>query len=217
MTSSGLPGSSWGDGILVSAASRIPSTKQCWKNADGSFCWRRVGYLLDRYYLNRLNPLQKYIAATASTPDLIGDIDGFNIGREYGQSLTTTLTDVLERYYYGTDKWRNRFDTFVTNTRRIDGTQAIGSTPMHEVGRKYIAGRISDWVQLGLLNQVILSPEARKRIRDAGGNPDASPPGLWDAIQPSSPAVREAADSFVKLLDAGLRRNRPTSDSANCV
>jgi hypothetical protein len=145
--------------------------------------------------------LETYLKKVAGRADLVGDIDGINIGARYDEKRS--LADNLNSYY--PKRSARRFHEFVSNTLADDGTPALQLEPeiippkLTQASHDFIARRVTEFVKplyglRGLENKA--DPAHRSLV-----------PGTF---QPNSPQMRVVVDYFVRFLEDGLAREAIT-------
>ncbi len=145
--------------------------------------------------------LETYLKKVASRADLVGDIDGINIGARYDEKRS--LADNLNSYY--PKRSARRFHEFVSNTLADDGTPALQLVPeiippkLTQPSRDFIAGKVTDFVKPLYIVRG-LKDKADPAHRDL----------VWDTFQPNSPQMRVVVDYFVRFLEDGLAREAIT-------
>jgi GH25 family lysozyme M1 (1,4-beta-N-acetylmuramidase) len=142
--------------------------------------------------------LNTYLSRFAGRVDLLGDIDGINLGSAYDAALS--LAENL-RAYYGR-KSRRRFHEFIANSKDTQGVAvlplALGKTPprLSKQARRAIADNIR--------SQYLAPLQLWGRLYH-GNEPDKR--RLVDAIiQVDSPEMDMAVDYFARFLEDGLAR-----------
>lgn len=192
----------WSDPRTPEPAVRIPrgDLVVSWAGDLGSAIQEWVWSM---YYLRRhTKPLDHYIKVLVGRSELVGDIDGVNLGAEYDQ--TRDLQANLSRYYAHAAS--DRFRRFIANTRATGSaspalTLAPGPGPprLTSSSRAFIAQEAANFAQLALI---------RELVRESG-NPciprfEAEPPEAKAAVQPGSPQIQKATDLFARFLEQGL-------------
>lgn len=146
--------------------------------------------------------LETYLSKVASRADLVGDIDGINIGARYDEKRS--LADNLNSYYPA--RSARRFHEFVSNTFVDNGaTPALQLVPeiippkLTQASRDFIARKVTDFVVPLFL------------VRGLKDKADpAHQKYVWDTFQPNSPQMRVVVDYFVRFLEDGLAREAVT-------
>lgn len=145
--------------------------------------------------------IESYLKKLASRADLVGDIDGINIGARYDEKRS--LADNLNSYY--PKRSARRFHEFLSNTLADDGTPGLQLVPemnppkLTQPSHDFIAGKVSDFV--------------RPIHAFAGLEAKADPAHrhlVYGTFQPNSPQMRVVVDYFVRFLEEGLTREAVT-------
>lgn len=166
----------------------------------------------EKYYLQRANPpeLATQLLRRAGRPQLLGDLDGVNLGAVYDQSLTLSMN--LERLCSGRAT-RRRFRDFLKNTLTDSGTQAIkaeggaGRVRLTAGSQAFIAEYILRFAyQSFLLN--IFDKDRAAYVNRKFGSPTYVPPEVVALLRPDSPEILTATRYFVDILEAGLEEER---------
>ena len=139
--------------------------------------------------------LDPYLVKEASRSDLIGDIDGINIGSAYDPSRS--LADNLNAYY-GKNS-RRRYHEFIANSKNQGGTAELPLVPgkkppkLSKQARQTIAYYTNQYlIYLQLLGSLYMGTEPAKRER------------VDDMIRTDSPEMEIVVDYFVRFLEDGL-------------
>lgn len=153
--------------------------------------------------IDKVDPLDLnyYLVKEASRSDLIGDIDGINIGSSYDS--TRSLAENLNAYYG--KKSRRRYHEFIANSKNARGIAELPLAPgqkppkLSKQARQTIAFYthqflIPFWV-FGNLYQGA-EPAKRKRVDDIMRVDSNS--------RPLSVEIEKVADYFVRFLEDGL-------------
>jgi hypothetical protein len=141
--------------------------------------------------------LADFLKEEAGRPDLIGDIDGINIGAVYDsrRSLAANLNA-----YYGTES-RRRYRRFIERSRSASGAALFplipGSNPpkLADAARRHIAEQVLAFQSgLSLFKNYPATLDSKKRRLYA------------DIIRQDSAEVTLVVDNFVEFLEDGLAR-----------
>jgi len=162
----------------------------------GDFGLALASYLEDKA-AGRTADVASYLKAHAGADDLIGDIDGINIGAVYDENKS--LADNL-RAYYGTRPLR-RFHSFIANSR--NGTKqpiftlVPGQPKLDAASRKNFAHYALMFAQRKLAFASKLTP--------------AQLSAVLPIVQEGStaPEIAVVTNYFVDFLEAGLAREAP--------
>ena len=139
--------------------------------------------------------LKHYLVKEASRSDLVGDIDGINIGSAYDSSRS--LAENLNSYY--AKKSRRRYHEFIANSKNQSGIAELplvpGSKPpkLSKQARQTIAYYTNQYLTyLQLLGSLYQGTEPARRKQ------------VDDMIRIDSPEMEKLADYFVRFLEDGL-------------
>ena len=94
-------------------------------------------------------------AGLATHAEILGDIDGFNLGKRIQNSPNTPLSDHVRNYYTSGDSQR-RFDIFKGHTTKAELTQQV-----------YRFANLYDYKDANLLSTVIQNTSADLAVRRA--------------------------------------------------
>jgi hypothetical protein len=147
--------------------------------------------------------LQSYLQAKAGSADLLGDVDGINIGAIYDENKS--LSDNLRNYYQS--RPFRRFHDFLNNARNDEGKPLLRlANPMppalDRAGRLAISSRIASFangyvVQKRILNRFTQPQSARLlEMLRAGPTKDGSASKEMDMV----------VDYFFTFLENGLAK-----------
>lgn len=161
-----------------------------------------------KYYKQELTPpLSQFLKELASRSDLIGDIDGINMG--YNYDVSRSFADNLSAYYGSTS--RRRFTEFLRNTVGADGLtpalilKAGGAAPkLTDESKTFLAEMISAFVIAALIQIQLLDPTSRETIREKFGDISFVPDEVRELVKPDSPEIRTATQFFTSFLEKGL-------------
>lgn len=139
--------------------------------------------------------LEYYLVKEASRSDLIGDIDGINVGSAYDHSRS--LAENLNAYYG--KKSLRRFHEFIANSRNERGIAELALIPgqqtpkLSKQARQTIAYYTNQYlIYLRFNGQLYQGPEPIKRAR------------VDKMIEKDSPEMEKVVDHFVSFLENGL-------------
>ena len=143
--------------------------------------------------------LQTFLDATASIPDLLGDLDGVNLGARYDD--TRSLGQNLAAYYGSAS--RRRYSSFVQNTpttqltgRGLSLVPNVRPPKLSQEAREQMAAEV-----YAFAGPLILF------FYFAGLSADESTLAA-DIVQPGSPEMELLLDYFVGFLERGMARER---------
>ena len=94
-------------------------------------------------------------AGLATHAEILGDIDGFNLGKRIQSSPNTPLSQHVRNYYTSGNSER-RFENFQGHTTRTELTQQV-----------YRFANLYDYKEAGLLSSVIQNSSAELAVRRA--------------------------------------------------
>ncbi len=139
--------------------------------------------------------LNDYLVREASRSDLIGDIDGINIGSTYDSSRS--LAENLNAYYGR--KSHRRYHDFIANSKNGRGVAELPLVPgkkppkLSMKARQTIAFYIHKYlVYFWIRGKLYYGPDPRKRKL------------VDDIVQMGSPEIDAVVDYFVRFLEDGL-------------
>jgi hypothetical protein len=143
--------------------------------------------------------LQCYVEVTASTAELVGDVDGVNIGSVFEPART--LADNLRIYYQSHSE--QRYTLFLQNTKTDTNEQALtlqaggSSRKLSASSISFLAEQISRAAKLLVL----------VRLWENQANPPM-PEEVTALLRPDSWAVQQLTTHFALFLETGLNRNK---------
>ena len=136
-----------------------------------------------------------FIVREASRSDLIGDIDGINIGNAYDSSRS--LADNLNTYY--SKKSGRRYHEFIANSKNPQSKAELPLEPgkkppkLSMQARRTIASHVHTYLVYFLLNGLLYSgtDPAKRKLVDS-------------MVEIDSPEIGAVVDYFVRFLEDGL-------------
>lgn len=140
--------------------------------------------------------MNDYLRQKAGRADLIGDLDGINLGARYdpSKSLSANLAA-----YYGSGS-RKRFGEFLATTRANDGTAPLtlvkgARTPkLSQTARKFIAAQTHRFALAQLITDGSIDPKVDRAKYDR----------VKSVLEVDSPEMDLVVDYFVHFLENGL-------------
>jgi hypothetical protein len=159
-----------------------------WQSTD------KNGKAIDK---NDPNDINYYLARDASRSDLIGDIDGINIGSVYDSSRS--LAENLNAYYGKTSS--RRYHEFIANSKDLPLMPGKKPPKLSKQARQTIARHTWEYLKnLWILDELYHGnePAKRKRVDDIMRVDSKS--------LPLSIEIEKVADYFVRFLEDGLAR-----------
>ncbi|MBI5096156.1 MAG: hypothetical protein HZB32_00640 [Nitrospirae bacterium] len=160
-------------------------------------------YIIARFFFptTLMGTIEHYlIDRHAKREDLIGDIDGVNLGAIYDSSLSTAEN---LRTYYGKQN-RRRFQFFLANTKNDDGTPALPLKPNSKPSRltkpahDFIAKNVVSFAEFVLTVKLSMYASTKKIPNKP------LPATVQDMLKVSSPEVTLITNYFVSFLEIGL-------------
>jgi len=145
--------------------------------------------------------LNHYLAKEASRSDLIGDIDGINIGSAYGSSRS--LAENLNAYYG--KKSLRRYHEFIANSKNEKGVAELSLMPgkkppkLSRQARQTIAIHTHGYLKYFWVTGALYhgaEPAKRKRVDDIMR--------LDSKLLPLSAEIQQVVEYFVRFLEDGL-------------
>jgi RNase H-fold protein (predicted Holliday junction resolvase) len=167
-----------------------------WAGDLGSVLQHNMAGIVAAVAQNQTPKWEEYLKR-APRSDLVGDIDGVNLGSLYdpNDSLTGNL-----KAYYG-KKSARRFHEFVANTLDIKGKPALPLVVTDKPPRLSEAA----WTFLASSVLSYLAPFWITGKLEAGVAP-ANYPLIDRILDPKSPEIRAVVAHFVRFLESGLER-----------
>lgn len=140
-------------------------------------------------------PLERFTTAYAGTPDLLGDLDGVNLGAAYGPDVT--LGDNLRAYYRC--MVNHRYSLFLANTLDDTGNPALPrqAGAFTAAAEDFVAEQTSIFAKAFILAQL------------KGVGALALSPAATSMVEPTSAQVRQVTRYFLDFLDQGLAGEPP--------
>lgn len=175
----------------------VRDTYVTWAGDLGSVFQYHMPDIVNAVSQGRQPDFKTYIEKRASRADLIGDIDGINLGSGYdgARSLAENFNA-----YYGRKSLR-RFHEFVANS--LDENRKPGLPLEPESQPPKLSAKARDWIALSVYKYLV--PLRMLGRLDKNVDP-AKKPLIDKIVEPNSPQVRAVADYFAAFLEEGLAR-----------
>jgi hypothetical protein len=150
--------------------------------------------------------LQQFTQEFASREDLLGDLDGVNLGAVYDE--TRSLADNLRSYY--ASAFARRYSTFIANTKDASNNPALRLEPGSVPPRLTTASATFVATETSIFAWAVLTVRLQRSFGVAGTLAvGAAIPGLEAILKANSPEVQQIARYFVDFLEKGLASEPP--------